>query len=232
MTPKSKISKYLMNNDEYYNYQNSLNDNYNYDRFHFFDYVLMLISAICLVCAIFYGVVKQNQVNEITKKQNDIEQVVKALDMYYVDSSKIPSQRKYPIAVCNGKPNEVDFEYTLKNALAGKVKSQSNFAYIKPNDFPIDTSGEYALKLAEKKVKLRDCPKIFGNTKTKDYIYPDQSQSCNFESSNPNNKYRSCYIYASDNLGFQYQIGFFDQYKNTFTIYTKTRDQPPQVSVS
>jgi hypothetical protein len=167
MTTKSKILKYLMNNDDYYNYQNSLNDNYNYDRFHFFDYVLLLISTVCLVCAIFFGIVEQNQVNEITKKQNDIVQITKALEMYYSDSSKIPSERKYPIAVCNGKPNEVDFEYTLKNALGGKVKSQSNFAYIDPKDFPVDTSGEYALKLAEKKVKLRDCPKVLVPKKTK-----------------------------------------------------------------
>jgi hypothetical protein len=222
----------MASNDDYYDYQNSLNDNYNYDRFHFFDYVLILISTVCLICAIFYGIVEQNQVNEITKKQNDIEQIVKSLDMYYADSSKIPSERKYPIAVCNGKPNEVDFEYTLKNALGGKVKSQNNFAYIKTNDFPYDTSGEYANKLADKKVKLRDCPKAFGNKKAQDYIYSDQSQSCGFEAANINNKYRSCYIYASDNLGFQYQIGFFDQYKGTFTIYTKTRDQPIQASVS
>jgi hypothetical protein len=222
----------MATNDDYYDYQNSLNDNYNYDRFHFFDYVLILISIVCLVCAIFYGVIEQNQVNEITKKQNDIEQVVKALDLYYADSSKIPSERKYPIAVCNGKPNEVDFEYTLKNALGGKIASKNNFIYIKPSDFPYDTSGEYANKLADKKIKLRDCPKVFGSKKNQDFIYPDQSQSCSFESANVNNKYRSCYIYASDNLGFQYQIGFFDQYETTFTIYTKTRDQPIQVSVS
>lgn len=222
----------MSSSDDYYDYQNSLNDNYNYDRLHFFDYVLILVSTVALICAIFFGIVEQNQVNEVTKKQNDITQVIKALDMYYADSSKIPSQRKYPIAVCNGKPNEVDFEYTLKNALGGRIKSQNTFAYIQPNDFPLDTSGEYATKLADKKVKLRDCPKVFGTTKTGDYIYPDQSQSCNFESGSLNNQYRSCYIYASDNLGFQFQIGFFDQYKGTFTIYTKTRDQPLQISVS
>lgn len=217
-------------NDDYYDYQNSLNDNYNYDRLHFFDYILVLVSAACLICAMFYGVVEQNQVNEITKKQNDIDQIAKALDMYYNDSSKIPSMRKYPIAVCNGKPNEVDFEYTLKNALGGKIKSQNNFPYIKTSDFPYDTSGEYANKLADKKVKLRDCPKVFGNKK--DFIYSDKSQSCSFEAINVSNKYRSCYIYASDNLGFQYQLGYFDQYKNTYTIYTKTRDQPVQISIS
>lgn len=216
--------------DDYYDYQNSLNDNYNYDRFHFFDYVLILISTVLLICAIFYGVVEQNQVNEITKKSNDIAQVIKALDMYYVDSSKIPSERKYPIAVCNGKPNEVDFEYTLKNALGGKIKSQNNFAYIRASDFPYDTSGEYANKLSDKKIKLRECPKVFGNKK--DYIYSDQSQSCSFDSSSLNNKYRSCYIYASDNLGFEYKIGFYDQYKSTFTIYTKTRDQPLVINIS
>jgi hypothetical protein len=218
--------------DDYYDYQNSLNDNYNYDRLHFFDYVLILISTVCLVCAIFFGITEQNQVNEITKKNNDINQVVKALDLYYADSSKIPSERKYPIAVCNGKPNEVDFEYTLRNALAGKVVSKNNYAYIKDVDFPYDTSGEYANKLTTKKVKLRDCPKVFGTKKNLDYIYPDQSQSCSFEAANLNSKYQSCYIYASDNLGFEYKLGFFDQYKGTFTIYAKTRDQPIQISVS
>jgi hypothetical protein len=216
--------------DDYYNYQNSLGDNYSYDRLHFFDYVFILISAICLLCAIVFGIIEQNQLNEITKKQNDIEQVVKALDMYYIDSSKIPSERKYPVAVCNGKPNEVDFEYTLKTALGGKVKSQNNFAYIKPDDFPYDTSGEYANKLSDKKVKLRDCPRVFGTKK--DFIYADQSQSCSFDAVNVDDKYRSCYIYASDSLGFQYQIGYYDQYKNTYTIYTKTRDQPIQISIS
>ena len=220
----------MQSNDNYYDYQNSLNDNYNYDRFHFFDYVLILISSICLICAVFYGIVEQNQVNEITKKQNDISQIIKALDLYYADSSKIPSMRKYPIAVCNGKPNEVDFEYTLKNSLGGKVKSQNNFAYIKSDVFPYDTSGEYANKLSDKKVKLRDCPRVFANKK--DFIYPDQSQSCSFDAANINNKYRSCYIYASDNLGFQYQIGYFDQYKKTYTIYNKIRDQPIAISVS
>jgi hypothetical protein len=222
----------MTTNDDYYNYQNSLNDNYDYDRFHFFDYVMILISIVCLVCAVFYGVVEQNRVNEITKKNNDIDQVISALDLYYTDSSKIPSERKYPIAVCNGKPNEVDFEYTLKNALAGKIVSKSTYDYIKEKDFPFDTSGEYATRLTDKKIKLRDCPKVFGNIKTQDYIYPDRSQSCSFESTNIDNKYRSCYIYSSDNLGFEFQIGFFDQYKDTFTVYTKTRDQPIQVSVS
>ena len=219
-------------NDDYYNYQNSLNDNYNYDRLHFFDYVLILVSTVCVVCAIFFGVNEQNQVNEIAKKQNDIMQVSKALDMYYNDSSKVPSERKYPIAVCNGKPNEVDFEYTLKNALGGKVKSQNNFEYIKFSDFPYDTSGEYSDKFANKKVKLRDCQKVFGSNKNQEFIYPDQSQSCGFDSANTNNKYRSCYLYASDSLGYEYQIGFFDQYKNTYTIYTKTRDQATVISIS
>ena len=222
----------MPSNEDYYNYQNSLNDNYSYDRFHFFDYLLILISSICLICAIFFGVVEQNQNNEITKKSNDINQVVAALDLYYNDSSKVPSERKYPVAVCNGKPNEVDFEYTLKNALGGKVKSQNNFAYIKNSDFPYDTSGEYANKVVDKKVKLRDCPKVFGTKKNQDFIYSDQGQSCSFDAFNVNNKYRSCYIYGSDSLGFQYQIGYFDQYKNTYTIYTKTRDQQVQISIS
>jgi hypothetical protein len=218
--------------DNYYDYQSNLNDNYNYDRFHFFDYLLGLISIVCIITAVYFGIIEQNQINEITKKQDDISQIVKALDLYYIDSGKIPSERKYPISVCNGKLNEVDFEYTLKNALGGKIKSRNNFAYIKGEDFPYDVSGEYANKIIDKKVKLRDCPVVFGANKNQEFIYPDQSRSCGFESSNQNNKYHSCYLYASDNLGYQYQIGFFDQYKNTYTIYSKIRDQKVQISNS
>ncbi len=222
----------MASNEDYYTYQNSINDNYNYDKFHFFDYLLALISCVCIICAISSGVIEQNQTNEITKKNNDINQVIAALELFYTDSSKIPSLRKYPISICNGKPNEVDFEFTLKNTLGGKVKSQNTFAYIKDNDFPYDTSGQYANKIKDKKVKLRDCPKVFGAQKNQDFIYSDQTQSCEFDTYNNNNKYRSCYIYGSDNLGFQYQIGYFDEYKNTYTIYTKTRDQQIQILVS
>jgi hypothetical protein len=216
----------------YYDYENSLNDNRQYDRFHFFDYVLLAIACIALVTAIVYGVIEQNQVNEITKKTNDITEITKALDLYYNDSNKVPSERKYPVAVCNGKPNEIDFEYTLRNALAGKNQSLSTFGYIDNKNFPFDTSGEYASRIVDKKVKLRDCTKIFGNKKPVDYIYSDQSNSCNFDKENVNNKYQSCYLYSTDNLGFEYKVGYFDQYKNSYTIYSKIRDQPIQISKS
>jgi type II secretory pathway pseudopilin PulG len=222
----------MPDNNDYYDYQQSLNDTSQFDRFHFFDYVLIFISVISIIAAVVYGIVEQNQTNEITKKNNDIMQVISALDLYYNDSSKVPSERKYPIAVCNGKPNEVDFEYTLKNHLSGKIKALNLYEYIKPVDFPIDTSAEYATRISEKKVKLRDCPKVFGNKKIVDYIYPDRSLSCNFDKDNIDIKYQSCYLYASDNLGFEYKIGYFNQYTNSYIIFSKIRGEPIQKSIS
>jgi type II secretory pathway pseudopilin PulG len=222
----------MADNNDYYDYQQSLNPEINYDRLHFFDYLLIGVSIVAVLMAIVYGVIEQNQVNEITKKDNDISEIIKALDMYYADSSKIPSEQTYPLAVCNGRPNEIDFEYTLKYALAGENKSKSTFAYIDKKNFPIDTSGEYAFKITDKKVKLRDCSKVFGNKKITDFIYPDQSASCSFEKENVDPKYKNCYIYSTDTLGFEYKIGYYDQYKNYFVIYTKVRNQPLQKNIS
>lgn len=219
-------------NNDYYDYQQSLNPEINYDRLHFFDYVFIVISIIAVIAAVVYGVIEQNQVNEITKKDNDISEVIKALDLYYVDSSKIPSEQTYPLAVCSGRPNEVDFEYTLKNVLAGENKAKSTFAYIAKNNFPVDTSGEYVNRINDKKVKLRDCAKVFGSKKIVDYIYPDQSQSCSFDKDQIDPKYKSCYIYSTDTLGFEYKIGYYDQYKNHYVIFTKNRDQPIQKNIS
>jgi type II secretory pathway pseudopilin PulG len=222
----------MANNNDYYDYQQSLNPEINYDRFHFFDYVLIGISIVSVLAAIVFGVIEQNQVNEITKKDNDITEVIKALDMYYVDSNKIPSEQTYPLALCNGRPNEVDFEFTLKNALAGDDKSKNTFAYIDKKNFPIDTSGEYNTKISDKKVKLRDCSRVFGSKKIVDYIYPNQDMSCSFDKDNADPKYKNCYIYSTDTLGFEYKIGYYDQYKNYFVIYTKVRNQPLQKNIS
>jgi hypothetical protein len=222
----------MADNNDYYNYQQSLNSDLEYDRLHFFDYVLLGISIVAIVMGVGFGIVEQNQRNEITKKDNDITQVMSALDLYYADSSKIPSQQRYPVGVCNGRPNELDFEFTLKNALAGENKSISLFEYIKKSDFPIDTSGEYSKKISDKKVKLRDCPRIFGSKKSVDYIYPDQGNSCDFDKENIDYKYRNCYIYTTDTQGFEYKIGYFDQYKNIFVIYTKNRQELTQKNIS
>jgi hypothetical protein len=207
-------------------YQNSYNDDFSgLDfRLHILDYLILVICFVLLFVPTIIGFLEQSTLNKVAQKDQDINQVIKALDSYFVASDSYPEDRKYPISNCSGQPNEVDYEYTLKNHLAGKVTQLNNFAYIKENDFPKDPFGIYSVRNNERKIKLRNCDQVFKREDNNDLIYDSGSSSCNFQRDSKNESLRSCYLYGSDNRGSQYQLAYYDENLDKYVVYTKIRN--------
>jgi hypothetical protein len=208
-----------------YLYSNYNNSN-NFERLHILDYFLLLIGMVIVIAPFFVGYTSQIAVNQTTQKERHFKEIFKSLDGYFVDSNSIPSERQYPISLCTGQPNEVDFEYTLRNHLTGKVKEIINHAYIKDKDYPLDPYGVYSQAKQERQLPLRKCEQVFGIQNSTNLIYDNNYKSCNYKRDSQNTKYRNCYLYATDEKGFKYQLAFYDENKDMYIIYTKYRDEP------
>jgi hypothetical protein len=163
-----------------------------------------------------------NAINRDQQRRSDISQVQNALDNFYLNTSNIPSRRFYPVAICSGDLNEVDFESTLRNFLTGQKPEVDPHVYIKPENFPKDRWGVYSSTFVERKVPFR-CPNILPAGSTG---YPDNTPSCNFS---PTRRIRQCYIYTSSNNGDTYQIGYWSEAQNKFVIYKRFRQEAIQV---
>jgi hypothetical protein len=201
-------------------------DSSNFERLHLLDYILLLLGIIIVVSPFFAGYSSQIAVNQTVQKERHFKELFKSLDSYFVDSNSIPSARVYPKSLCTGQPNEVDFEYTLRNHLTGKVKEIINHAYIKDQDFPLDPYGEYSYTATERKTPLRNCEQVFGIQSTKSQIYDNNYKSCNYKRDSKDTKFRNCYLYATDEKSFKYQLAFYDEDKDKYIIYSKYLDEP------
>jgi hypothetical protein len=192
---------------------------------HLLDFVLLVLSFVLIVTPFGIGIYGQNNSNQIIQKEHDLGQVILALDQFYSNSSKTPSQRLYPIGACGDKPNEIDYEYTLQQHLTGKITSLDNHAYITEGNFPMDRFGVYSQKLDQRKAPLRDCSKVFSKNKnSENLVYKDGYQSCNFAKDASDSSFRSCYLYATDKTGQEYQLSYYDGNLDQFVIYKKYRD--------
>jgi hypothetical protein len=193
-------------------------------RLRILDYLLLFISLLLIVLPFINGISYQNMDNINAQKEKDFAQLNKALTYFFESSSSIPSQRKYPISVCSGQPNEVDFEYTLRRHLTGKIKELDNFEHIKDENFVSDRLGFYSVNTNERKVKLRDCDQVFGVEIGNNKVYDNGYKSCNFQKDSKDTTLRNCYLYASDNRGFQYQLAYYDEKTDKYNIFTKFRE--------
>lgn len=163
-------------------------------------------------------------------READIVQVITALNNYYQNSSFIPGEKSYPIAVCSGRLNEIDFEYTLKQYLTGARVQFDTHPYILPKDYPQDNWGLYATTLSNKKTRLRECPKVFADLSNPEAnIYSDETKSCEFDIARQ--QYRKCYLYTSSINGDYFEIAYFSEARQGFVIFSKFREDPVRTSL-
>jgi predicted PolB exonuclease-like 3'-5' exonuclease len=141
----------------------------------------------------------------------------------------VPSQRFYPKAPCSESLNEVDFEYTMRNYLTGRVPEVESHTYIDPQKFPTDKWGEYSQTFSQRKVPYRCTQNLNSETLSADMaIYNDKSQSCNFSKKLG---FQKCYLYTATNNGDTYQLAYFKEETAKFVIYSKFRDDPVKVVI-
>jgi hypothetical protein len=183
-----------------------------------------------LIGVSIWGFFSQGAKLRDAKRKADIEQVVWALNNYYENSSLIPGEKRYPLAVCSGRLNEVDFEFTLKQYLTGQKQQFDNHNYIKEGKFPKDDWGGYSSTLGSRELELRACPKVFSDLNNPEAsVYPDETLSCNFQ---PNSaRYRKCYLYTSTISADQYEVGYYSEAQGAYIIYSRLRDGEIRVSV-
>lgn len=194
--------------------------------------LVIVLFVVFLIISFVLGFIAAAQANEDAQRLTHINQVNSALNEYYNNSSAVPSQRSYPVAICSADANEVDFELTLRLALTGQIKEKDTQAYIDLNNYPRDIGGYYSKTLASRKIAYR-CPSRLSsstssNSSANTNIYSDGWESCNFsKASSP-----KCYLYASSNNGDTFTLGYYSQVSNRFVLFTKFRDQEITRTVS
>jgi len=181
--------------------------------------ILVIICVIAVIGVSVYGFNVKNAQNRDEQRGLFIREVTLALDEYYKNSSRIPSDRNYPKSVCSGDLNEVDFELTLRNHLTGLVPEKDNHAYIDPQKFPSDTWGSYVSTFESRPFAHRCAERL--NLGKSGQIYYDSRNSCLFK---PSLGYNKCFLYNSVN-GDSYQIGYFSESTKQFIVFEKFRDQ-------
>ena len=207
-----------------YNYSNFESRNI-LDGIRLLDKIVIFVAFFFIFIPLIIGIVLQNSNNENIQKEQDMKQINMALGFFYSNSSNIPSERKYPISLCSGQPNEVDYEYTLRNYLTGRRTEVETSAYILESDFPNDKMGVFSQKNNERQIKLRACEQVFDLESKNDFVYNNGSKSCNFDFRNTDKKFRNCYLYASNSEGSSYQLSYYDQKEDKFVIFTKNRQE-------
>ena len=215
-----------------YSYNSDYQQDYEYrsKNFNLLEVVTTVFVLLSLIGVCVWGAFSQSTKNRDAQREVDIQNVIKAINSFYANSSTIPSRKSYPVAQCSERLNEADFEYTLKDHLTGNKKQIDTHQYISPSDFPLDKSGVYSQTPASRKVALRDCPRMFSSIESANSdIYPDGSKSCNFSSRNRN--YLSCYLYTSSNSGDKYQISYYSEDRGSFVVYSKFRDENIRVEI-
>ena len=221
---------YDQNNNYQYNQPTgysdySPKDSYeNYSYFNGFELMILILSVISLITSFSYGIITAGPSNRDSQRIFDINQVIIALDSFYLNSSTIPSERYYPISSCDVAINTVDYEQTLRDYLTGKKIEKEKRVYINPDDWRSDSWGVYSNTIGERKtpLKCQDSLQINLNDKNQQ-IYPEGYSSCNYSSIQLNKDYYKCYLYGSSVNGDKYSIGYYNEEKNQMVITTKRR---------
>jgi hypothetical protein len=197
--------------------------------------ILVILVIIGLIISSILGFASKNNDNRDSRRRSEINQIVTALGFYYGNSSGIPNDRRYPVSVCSGQLNEVDYEYTLRKLITGSDPKVSNFAYINNDQFPMDMTGVIADSKSQSRIPKRNCDKGFGGfgAKDSDKIYNNEFQSCNFsrdkvdfEKANfweSKSVFQHCYLYSSDDRGFNYQLGYYSEVAGQFVVVSQDR---------
>lgn len=190
-------------------------------RFNGLELLVVVFSLLVMVMVFVWGLVSANTANRDSQRQQDIAQVITALRGYYQNSNTVPSNRAYPVAVCSGDLNEVDFELTLRQHLTGLIPEKDPHAYIAPENFPRDRWGRYHSRFADRPIPFR-CPGILPSG-PQTAAYADDYPSCIFSSQRRMN---TCYLYASSSNGDTYQIGYYSEQAGNFVVYSQFREEP------
>jgi hypothetical protein len=196
-----------------------------------FEKLILIMMLIPLIIFFVSGFAEQNIVNKDDRKRQDITEVMKGLDLFYLNSSTLENSRNYPVSKCSGQLNEVDFEYSLNRSLTGRNLKEDTNIYIDSKDFPTDPFGQYSVKKAERKVPFRTCPSIQKNENDNILVYKSSEKSCNF-SITETQKLPNCYLYSTDQNGLSYKIGYFSEQKKGFVIWDKFKNNPVVESFS
>jgi hypothetical protein len=220
--PNYNQTPYPGYNSGYNPYSNNFSGS-SFKRINLLEVGVVLLAIVLVIGAFAWGLITTNTENRDKQRAKDIAQVINALDNFYLNSNRIPSQRIYPIAKCSSDLNEVDFEATLRSHLIGERKELDSHAYIKNEDFPRDKWGIYDVEFSKRSVPFR-CPNLVGGSQA--VSYTDKYPSCNFSSTKRINK---CYLYTTSNNGDTYQIGFYSESQKRFIVYKKVREEPLQL---
>ncbi len=214
--------------DSYYDYT-QYNNNKPTNGLNLFEKFLIIITLIPLVLGFVKGFGEQNTLNKDDRKRQDITEVMKALDLFYLNSAPIENTRKYPVSKCSGQLNEVDFEYTLAQNLTGQNPKDDTNVYINPKDFPTDPFGTYSVKKLERKLPYRNCPSVQKVENDNILVYKFGQKSCNFQIGS---SFLNCYIYSTDQNGISYKIGYYSEPRGGFVIWDKFKNNSAVESFS
>jgi hypothetical protein len=187
-----------------------------------FEVLIVIIGLIAMVVSGLVGFNIQSAVNRDLQRKHDINQVLIAINQFYINSDPIPSNRKFPSASCSSRANEVDYEFSLKQQLTGQRREVDTHAYIKLQDFPLDPWGIYSVNVSERQIPIRNCSSggIFAQNNSK--VYPDGAQSCNFRSSDQ--KFRNCYLYTSNPSRDQFELAYYSESRSGFVTFARSND--------
>jgi hypothetical protein len=196
-----------------------------------FEKLILIVVLIPLIIFFVKGFSEQNILNKDDRKRQDITEVMKGLDLFYLNSAVIETNRTYPVSKCSGQLNEVDYEYTLNRSLTGRNLKEDTNIYIDPKDFPNDPFGEFSIKKPDRKTPFRTCPSIQKNENDNILVYKSGEKSCNF-SITEKQKLPNCYLYSTDQNGLSYKIGYYSEQKNGFVIWDKFKNNTALESFS
>ncbi len=189
--------------------------------------VLVLFSVLLLAGSFGFGVINSRPINQDKKKRHDINQIIAALDMYYINSDSIENKRTYPVAVCADQANEIDFEYTLRNHLSGQNQNENSHAFIPSELFPRDDWGRYSIKFENRQVPF-DCAKEITHGANGE-VYPNGYPSCNFSLSRKD--FQKCYLYGSSVNGDSYKLVYYSEANDYLVRIDKFRDEDIKQSI-
>lgn len=210
------------NNDFYQGYNSEYSYNDDFKSINLGEFLLVIFCIIALLFSLFLGFYNQNYINKDNQKKFDINQVLKALESYYISSNTVPSLRYYPQSLCSEKLNEVDYDYTLRIYLTGLDITLEPNTYIFPDKWPFDKSGKYATYLKDRKIPLKSCDRVYKNLQNLDNRIYDFGNSCQFNITNKD--YRNCYLYSGYSGGEKFELAYFSESKNVLVVYSRFRD--------
>lgn len=188
------------------------------------------IELIMIITPLIVGVVLFTSTFDIHNKDNQksaqISEVIKALRLYYDNSSTIEIKRVYPVALSSNL-NEIDYEYTLQRHITG-LTTLDTHAYISANDFPKDPWGVYSRNFTDRSVRYNRLERL--PLPVDQNSYYEGFLSCNFDISLE--KYSRCYLYTSSSSGDSFSLAYYSEVKKGFIIHNEVRNNPQSITVS